>query len=63
MYEGESESGVKNGWGRYIWSNGDYFEGIWKNGVPDGYGVQVSENGNTKKGLWKNNKYCGEVGN
>jgi hypothetical protein len=39
MYEGESDNGVKNGFGRYIWNNGDYYVGNWNNGVPNGYGM------------------------
>ena len=25
MYEGESDNGIKQGYGRYIWTNGDWY--------------------------------------
>lgn len=59
MYEGESDNGVKSGFGRYIWHNGDYFIGTWTNGVPNGYGMQVYEDGTVQKGEWRNNKFIG----
>ena len=38
-YTGEFIDGKRNGKGKYIWSNGDWYEGKWKNNVFNGYGT------------------------
>ena len=39
IYEGKLIDGIKEGYGRYTWSNGDYYEGNWKNNRFEGGGT------------------------
>ena len=44
---------MKNGYGRYIWNNGDYYIGAFKNGKLDGNGLYVSSSGKRYQGRYK----------
>ena len=39
MYLGEYSYGRAEGYGQYIWENGNTYSGIFKNGMKDGKGV------------------------
>ena len=41
FFEGQFINGVKQGYGRIIFTNGDYYEGEWKDGVHEGVGKYV----------------------
>jgi hypothetical protein len=40
-YVGSFRSGYLNGNGKYVWKNGNYYEGDWKSGLRDGKGVMI----------------------
>lgn len=46
---------MKSGDGKYIYYNGDYYEGNFKNDKKEGKGKFVSE-GMTLEGVWENDK-------
>lgn len=48
-----------DGYGRYVFDNGDMYEGQWSDGEYSGYGVYVWANGSAHGGVWKNNKRDG----
>ena len=51
----------KDGFGRYIYNNGNKYIGTFKNGNNDGYGKFCSTSGRVYRGEWKNDKldgYC-----
>ena len=50
-YEGEYNKDLKEGKGKYSWSNGDWYEGEWKDGVRHGHGVYVWKEKNEKYDL------------
>lgn len=61
-YTGFFKKGLPNGEGKYIWANGDVYDGEFKMGVKDGIGVfrsnskgEVTE----QDGVWKENAYKG----
>jgi hypothetical protein len=54
-YEGYWVSGLMNRNGRFILTNGDYFEGNFKMGEPSGNGVFVQSDGTRYEGNWENN--------
>ena len=39
IYEGENINGYKEGYGRYIWSDGAHYIGGWKGGRLNGPGL------------------------
>jgi hypothetical protein len=39
VYLGEYSYGRAEGYGQYIWENGNTYSGIFKNGMKDGKGV------------------------
>eukprot|EP01037_Dinobryon_pediforme_P035600 gene35600-42067_t len=38
-YIGDLKEGVRDGFAKLEWSNGDYYEGEFKNGLRHGHGV------------------------
>lgn len=46
----------KNGFGVYIFSNGDKYEGAWENGKRHGYGVYTWASGKQFKGEFRENR-------
>ena len=48
-----------NGFGIYVWENGDKYEGEFVNGLMEGQGLYTFSNGNYYKGNWKRAKYDG----
>jgi len=42
VYEGQCKNGmVRNGYGRQIYCDGNYYEGYWKDGTKNGWGKKV----------------------
>jgi len=52
---------MKMGTGRYVWANGDTFEGSFMNDAREGKGTYRWKDGEEISGLWRNNKLNGEV--
>ena len=48
-------NGIREGYGRFIWGNGDYYEGSWLKGRYHGVGKEVSQ-GKISTGLWKDDE-------
>ena len=58
MYEGDYINDKKEGNGKYIWENGEYYIGQFKNGLSHGKGTMYYSNGKIKyEGDWINNKF------
>ena len=51
--QGEWWRGARQGWGRMVYANGDYYEGEWEAGLRQGEGVLVYANGNVYEGQWE----------
>ena len=50
--------GEKEGNGKYIWEDGEYYIGQWKNGFIEGKGKMCDANGNVKQeGNWINDEF------
>ena len=50
----------RHGYGVYMFSNGDKYEGNWKNGKKHGYGVSTWYSGRKYEGDWQNNNKHGQ---
>jgi hypothetical protein len=50
----EYNYGIYEGKGKYVYINGDVYEGDYKNGKKEGKGKYVFVNGNVYEGDWKN---------
>ncbi|CDW75512.1 likely protein kinase [Stylonychia lemnae] len=61
IYQGEYDNQTKkrDGRGRYIYSNGDIYDGLWKNNLRDGYGRLLQNDRNYYIGEWKDDKFHG----
>ena len=59
-FQGEWWRGARQGWGRMVYTNGDYFEGEWEAGLRQGDGVLVYANGNVYEGQWEADKKEGK---
>ena len=51
-YEGEFFRGGKQGWGRFVWRDGQVYEGEWLRGRINGVGRYVWEDGREFTGEW-----------
>jgi len=64
-YTGEFKAGYPNGFGKYTWKNGNWYEGQWKNGAFNGKGTLSTINKNKEgkdsvivtTGIWKEGNY------
>ena len=60
QYEGEYKNEKREGYGKYIWENGEYYIGQWLNDKENGKGIIYYKNGNIKyDGDFVNGKYEG----
>ena len=63
-YVGEFKGGYPDGKGKYIWKNGDWYEGEWKKGLREGQGIMHLIARDSKDsvldGYWKKDKYIGQ---
>ena len=60
IYEGQFKDDVYNGFGRFIYSNGNYYIGNWLDGKRSGQGKLVDKSGRIYEGQWQFSKYMGE---
>lgn len=51
-FEGTFEAGQREGYGRYVWNESDWFVGFYKDNVPDGPGTAVIA-GEALYGVWQ----------
>ncbi len=54
VYEGNWENTLRNGYGKYTWSDGEVYEGNWENGAENGYGKMTWSDGSVYEGTWEN---------
>ena len=52
IHEGEYVDDKREGWGRFIWSDGAYYDGNWSNGMRTGQGKYVHASGEVEQGQW-----------
>ena len=59
-YEGELKDGKKEGYGKFIWTNGEYYIGQWVNDEREGKGILYYNNNKIKyEGEFKKNEFNG----
>jgi len=59
IYEGQFKNDIYHGYGRYIYSNGNYYIGNWVDGKRSGWGKLVDKSGKTYEGMWQYSKFIG----
>lgn len=65
IYSGAFKNGYPEGFGKYTWRNGDWYEGFWKEGKYEGKGTLSRKAENTSDslliltGYWRAGKYIG----
>ena len=60
MFEGEYINDKKEGNGKYIWEDGEYYVGQFKNNLPNGKGISYYSNNKIKyEGDYINGKFDG----
>ncbi len=57
FYIGESINGIRNGYGLYIWNDGDAWFGKWEDGARCGCGMMLYRNCTMKVGYWYGNDF------
>ena len=57
--EGGYLNGRQNGFGTYIWPDGDRYEGEWRDGKRHGYGTYIKADGARYEGEWRDGKTHG----
>ncbi|MDR0893816.1 MAG: protein kinase [Prevotellaceae bacterium] len=60
-YIGETHNGLPDGYGIYLFDNGDLWYGKWKNGVRQGKGILIEASGKLRTGTWDDNTYTAEA--
>ena len=58
-YDGEWKDDKMDGYGVYLYSNGDKYEGYWKDGFQNGKGKYIFTDGRSYEGEWKMQKMHG----
>ncbi len=62
VYSGRFKKGLPNGYGKYIWKNGCYYQGLWVKGKKNGRGLMYdSSTKKETKGIWKDDKFIREI--
>jgi len=51
-YIGETTDGARDGYGIYVWTNGDLWFGWWKAGKREGRGILIQRDGKMTTGSW-----------
>jgi len=64
-YTGDFKNGYPDGRGKYIWKNGDWYDGYWKKGSFDGQGtlrktMSGVDSATETTGYWEKGKYIGK---
>lgn len=59
-YEGELSDGIMNGYGKFVWNNGDTYEGNWLYGKKSGQGKYMWANGDVYEGNWHEGRIYGK---
>ena len=63
-YVGEFKKGLPEGFGKYTWADGHFYEGEWGKGVKEGEGkmVYIKTNGKDSvvTGFWEKDEYMGK---
>lgn len=59
QYDGQWNFGLRDGWGIFQWSNGDFYSGQWSNGYKHGFGKIIWSNGTEYTGNWSRNSIQG----
>jgi hypothetical protein len=60
LYIGQWKIGMKDGFGRYLYANGDIYEGEWSNDKKEGDGKMIYNDGLIEDGIWEDDKYIGK---
>mmetsp|Transcript_33550 Transcript_33550/g.58754 ORF Transcript_33550/g.58754 Transcript_33550/m.58754 type:complete len:192 (+) Transcript_33550:230-805(+) len=60
MYIGDWVQGLKEGYGVYVWKDGDKYEGEWKKDLRHGRGSQIWDDGRSYVGEWRYHQVHGE---
>ena len=61
IYEGQLKNDIYHGYGRFIYSNGNYYEGQWVNGKKQGLGkLEDSSNCKIYDGFWHQSQFMGQ---
>ncbi|MBC8754793.1 glycosyltransferase family 39 protein [Kordia sp. YSTF-M3] len=60
-YSGAWKDGKRNGYGTYVWEDGQKYIGYWKNDVRHGEGAVSFATGERLEGVWTDGKLNGEV--
>ncbi|MFK7748677.1 MAG: phospholipid carrier-dependent glycosyltransferase [Kordia sp.] len=60
-YSGDWKDDKRNGFGTYVWEDGQKYVGQWKDNVRHGKGIVSFKNGEQLEGVWINGKLNGEV--
>ena len=55
-YKGNYVKGIREGFRKFTWRNGNIFKGVFKNGKPNGNGI-ITNNGFTFKAEYKDGNY------
>lgn len=58
-YTGDWKNDKKEGYGIYVWDDGQKYEGYWKNNLRHGNGTVIFENGESLTGRWTNGSLNG----
>lgn len=61
-YAGDFVNGKQEGYGTFLWTNGDYYNGYWKGGEFNGNGTYHYADGTMKSGTWKAGQFLGSSG-
>ena len=56
MHEGYYVKDKRQGWGMYIWANGDKYVGNWHRGIMQGEGTFIWARGDVYQGSWLKGK-------
>ena len=59
-YVGMTNNGKRDGYGFYVWADGDIWFGFWKDDVRNGEGIYIYYDGETIVGKWENNELIEE---
>jgi len=61
-YEGKFKNGLPHGKGKYVWANGDIYNGVWKIGKKSGKAIMYTASTQKElKGIWKNDEFYKEI--